>query len=901
MFNLPPITGFISSLLPPLTLQAVLGSPSTTEDDAETFVLDKLLEGKFELADLYETVHIETKQAMSGLLKAVRSFGQLKHLDFSNTTFSDAAWEELIQNLHLAASVCRVTSIRFGNLTPARIYSLGSINRAFLNNLQTFTLEGDADFPSLLLFLGNIPQLSGLTLTRMSLRDYNIKVLDFPLTSLTLNHNALEDESVRYIMDSLKLGGLQHLNLEDNRITSLPSGFLRAVIKSNLCIVKLANNRLPERELQILFSDNDVNRDKNLQIDLYPQKVFPTPDYVTLLFRFKLLNIKSYVPDDVIQQRMQSVTPEMSIRFNFNARVISQLVMEKSFTQSLVNDLNKIMGNLDYLPEWNQFLEAALNIQFIVEDVPADGNCLFEAVGRHLQMPKEVLRLLVVQQEKANKDFYKAYYEGNFDDHLMRVAENQFWGGAIEIAAMLELTGRPLVIYNPANPLKLNQNKILPPGMCIHGELDETVQPIFLFNSIRPLEQGERGPGELPYREYHYKALFPKDIDRTQVCVWSEKFVKPPEGDTLGKLFTDESVSVENAIIRLWPLIVDKEIRIENIEITSLNGVKALCEWISPEKSYVNTLHFNHVTFSQACWGCFIGALTDIKSIRVFRYPNITPSQLQELSIFCRRFFYSIAELDLSGEEVDPDPFISPLMQLLEPSLRSLNLAGRGLGDRILNVLRRIPFTKVDLTRNGIREIRLPSMPENVDLRHNLIPAPKLLSFLNEMLEWDRRPYLFGKTTFLLPQDLDYSAKETSDIERALAKFYVPPRYHLGLQEETDILPVHLAQKFTIYEIMRGEFLWVFFSDLLNVSRKRVIEAVFAHFQANLSQWQKIEARPDAHVEEMMPILSRAFDANIVVHHATGTIEIFNGEKKPIYFYKDRMGTYYALHELAFN
>jgi hypothetical protein len=392
-------------------------------------------------------------------------------------------------------------------------------------------------------------------------------------------------------------------------------------------------------------------------------------------------------------------------------------------------------------------------------------------------------------------------------------------------------------------------------------------------------------------------------VDRATVCVWPEKFTKPKPDDTLEQLFTDESVSVENAIIRLWPLIRDKKIIIANIRITSLNSIKALCEWIVPESGYINALDFKNVIFSPDCWLYMINALNDTRSIRSFCYSNVTARQLQDLSNHCREFFSLITELDFSGEGVESEAFIPPLVGLLHPKLRRLNLAGRNLGNGFIVALSRIPSAKIDLTRNGITDISaLTDFPENIDLRHNSIPAAHLLSFLKGLLEKRGCSILFDKSPHFLPQNLEYSPGDISEIERVLSQVYIPIRRYI-MEEEMiffeNILPERLIKKFTIYKKLDRENIWDFFAGLFKAEKKKVAEVIFVNTRSDLSNWKKVEANPGAYVQEMLPILACAFDKKIVVHHADGITETLNGDKGKETFdiYKDMRGVYYALQK----
>jgi hypothetical protein len=272
---------------------------NTSVQDAEAFVLDKMREGKLQLVDLYDSTHIESAQVMLGFLKAVAAFGELKELDFSNTTFSVSAWEILIQNFPKG-----ITALHFGKLTPVMMTSLSSIPPDCLNTVTALTLQGvgeKIEVGPLNQILQKTPLLTHFTLTEVSLRSEQLKefssVLKLPLSSLNLSHNLLGVEGLTIILHHLK--SLTHLNLEENRITSLPTGFLLTVFDSALLVVKLSYNRLPDKELEDVTKIDRLNQNKSLQVQFFPQNVSPSPDYLTLLVRLDILNVKTYLPEKI--------------------------------------------------------------------------------------------------------------------------------------------------------------------------------------------------------------------------------------------------------------------------------------------------------------------------------------------------------------------------------------------------------------------------------------------------------------------------------------------------------------------------------------------------------------------------------------------------------------------------
>jgi len=90
-------------------------------------------------------------------------------------------------------------------------------------------------------------------------------------------------------------------------------------------------------------------------------------------------------------------------------------------------------------------------MQFIVKDVPGNGNCLFEAIGRSLGVPAADLRELVVSFLKIPGQTLKkepiTAWVTDLDDYIKKISRNGFWGGGIEMGIIAQIFHRRILVY----------------------------------------------------------------------------------------------------------------------------------------------------------------------------------------------------------------------------------------------------------------------------------------------------------------------------------------------------------------------------------------------------------------------------------------------------------------------
>lgn len=830
-------------------VEKVLSDITIPVEEARQFFSQELLKESFKLGK----VSITSPNALIGLLKAIKNPTEI---DLTNTTFSDEAWHALIDNL---TSDTPVLSLLFGVLSAERISSLDSIDATFLSRLQTLHLEGRKE-PVDFRFLGKTSALTSLALDGMAIDDTQFFELlplinKLPLLRLSLANNKLTSKSLAV------LPNLRELFLQHNCIELTTPQFTSYVLHSDLVHLKIHNNLLSEAYftifiLTLAFPSNN----KIMRIDLFPQEAEITKyTYHETGRRMKHFGIANNIPFD---ENAIIPRPQLNI-------------------ETVIKEVNVFLGNLNFLEIWNAVLEGTLSTQFRVEDVPGDGDCLFEAVGRHLNMPNYIVRSLVVNHERKNRDNYALFYgEDNFDNHLSQIARPGYWGGQLEIAAMHELFHRPIIIFHPRNQLRISEGKILPPEMYIQGELKSDSNPIFLFNMIYPVANGE-----FPYDELHYKALFPLDREREAVCQWPAQFEKAPEGDTWGKFFADPSVSYEQGIIRLWNLKRPDGIFLEDVRIDSLNSLKVFCDFLGPKGVCVDKLSLSRVQFSDECFNYFLAAINQMKSIRVLCLPDFDLPKLAALVQEGKEFFANLKELDLSGKPVSPELFLPILKKL--PRLEKLDLTGLRLGNRVFECAEQLrQMDKVVLVWNEITDLSgCPFFPAHLDLSKNLIPAEKMVQFLEALKE----PMITDTLVNFLPQNILYAPNDFTRVASLLSLLDITHFYGirdsisnlLSLIELCDgvddvlidkvfeeaeqkyhpAFRIHLLKKqFRFYPV--GKNVWPFLSRVFKEREKDLQTEIAAFivqhpdlFGNSVQILNDLPLRPENHIEMLMQIM----------------------------------------------
>ena len=103
-------------------------------------------------------------------------------------------------------------------------------------------------------------------------------------------------------------------------------------------------------------------------------------------------------------------------------------------------------------------------MQFIVRNVPAIGNCLFEAVGRSIDVSASDLRqrtvewMMIPNQTLFGDSFQTWLGDVSVEKYSNSMSKNGTWGGGIELAIIAKLIHRPIVVF-ASNSSELNTAK----------------------------------------------------------------------------------------------------------------------------------------------------------------------------------------------------------------------------------------------------------------------------------------------------------------------------------------------------------------------------------------------------------------------------------------------------------
>ena len=161
---------------------------------------------------------------------------------------------------------------------------------------------------------------------------------------------------------------------------------------------------------------------------------------------------------------------------------------------------------------------------FSVQDVAADGSCMFHALSAQLGLHENVgtgngaraLRRLCVQvltglpnlsiYGMALSEWVKGFEQGNtIERHARSLAQPHTWGSAIELAILATVLRRRIHVYVPnahdARLATLVYDCAVPPADDGDGDGDAAVATPFGAQSDAPLRLLYVGGG-------HYKALF---------------------------------------------------------------------------------------------------------------------------------------------------------------------------------------------------------------------------------------------------------------------------------------------------------------------------------------------------------------------------------------------------------
>ncbi len=92
----------------------------------------------------------------------------------------------------------------------------------------------------------------------------------------------------------------------------------------------------------------------------------------------------------------------------------------------------------------SHFLQRSVSHQLV--PVPADGNCLYHALSLYLPYSHEQLREMAARYIENNLERYAGHIQGDIIAYIAQIRAGG-WGDHLEIDAIHQLTGRPIVLF----------------------------------------------------------------------------------------------------------------------------------------------------------------------------------------------------------------------------------------------------------------------------------------------------------------------------------------------------------------------------------------------------------------------------------------------------------------------
>ena len=166
------------------------------------------------------------------------------------------------------------------------------------------------------------------------------------------------------------------------------------------------------------------------------------------------------------------------------------------------------MGETPEQQEFDKIEEILLSRNFVLRDIPPDGNCMFraledqltfqstEALGfAHTPVHHASLRKMAVGHILSNRETFEAFLEEPLESYCERMGREAEWGGHCELQAISTALGVPIEVYSADSggrgPLRIGEESLegAPLRVSYHlhayglGEHYNSVRPIVLENN----------------------------------------------------------------------------------------------------------------------------------------------------------------------------------------------------------------------------------------------------------------------------------------------------------------------------------------------------------------------------------------------------------------------------------
>lgn len=104
-----------------------------------------------------------------------------------------------------------------------------------------------------------------------------------------------------------------------------------------------------------------------------------------------------------------------------------------------------------------------LPAQSRIEDVPADGHCLYRAVAAQIDSDYQKVRTITADSLVEHRENLEAFCESHYDDYVDRVRNSADWGGHLELRALSLALKRPIIVYSTGPPLTIGDDQAQAP------------------------------------------------------------------------------------------------------------------------------------------------------------------------------------------------------------------------------------------------------------------------------------------------------------------------------------------------------------------------------------------------------------------------------------------------------
>ena len=95
--------------------------------------------------------------------------------------------------------------------------------------------------------------------------------------------------------------------------------------------------------------------------------------------------------------------------------------------------------------------------QYVVQDVTADGHCLYRAVGVQLSQDYQQVRHFVADALTEFQDDYAAFLEDDLASYEHKLRNTAEWGGQLELQVLARKLERPIWVYTSRETLRFGE------------------------------------------------------------------------------------------------------------------------------------------------------------------------------------------------------------------------------------------------------------------------------------------------------------------------------------------------------------------------------------------------------------------------------------------------------------